>query len=105
MAVLLVPLVAFVMFAKLGYIASVGYAGMKWALPTFFVSFVGSWLVWSIQVPRWRLWAYRHVGDIPLLKRLAAAKQLIWNDGSIFEKTEIMSRSVREELKRLEAER
>jgi len=104
LATLVVPLLTYAVLAKLGHVPSIGYPGMKWALPIFFGSIAGSWLVWSVQVPRWRLWAYRRVGDIQLLKRAAAASQLIWREGSIFERTEIMSRSVRGELKRLEEE-
>jgi hypothetical protein len=103
LALLLAPLLGFIVLAKLRYIPGIGYAGMKWAIPTFFISFVGAWLVWSIQVPRWRLWAYRRVTDIGRLKMLAVERQIVWKDGSIFEKTEIMSRSVRDELHRLEA--
>jgi hypothetical protein len=103
MAVLLGPLLTFVLLAKLKYVPSIGYPGMKWAAPFFLVSFVGGWLVWSIQVPRWRLWAYRRVNDIALLKELAVERHIIWQDGSIFEKTEIASPHVRDELRRLEA--
>jgi hypothetical protein len=102
MAVFLGPIAVFLTLGKLGYIPTIGYPGMKWALPTFVVSLVGSWLVWSIQVPRWRLWSYRRVKSIALLKQMAVANQIIWNDGNAFERTEIMSRAVREELKRLE---
>jgi hypothetical protein len=102
MSVLLVPLAIAWFGMKFKFIPSMGYEGMKWFIPTFVTGFVGSWLVWSIQVPRWRLWAYRRVKNISHLKARAAESQLIWSDGSIFQKTEIMSRSVREELLRLE---
>jgi hypothetical protein len=102
MAILIVPLLAYAGLAKLNYVPSYGYAGMRLALPTLLFSFVGSWLVWSVQVPRWRLWAYRRVKDIEQLKELAIERQYIWPDGSIFEKTEIMSRKVRDELRKLE---
>lgn len=102
MSILLGPLAIMVWAMKAGFIPSMGYEGMKWFVPTFSISFVGSWLIWSIQVPRWRLWAYPRVGNILQLKALAAERQLIWRDGSLFEKTEIMSRSMRAELLRLE---
>lgn len=104
MCVLLGPLAIAWGAMKAGLIPSVGYEAMKWFMPAFVTSFVGGWLVWSIQVPRWRLWAYSRVVDIPRLKALAVERQLIWNEGSIFEKTEIMSRSTREELSRLESQ-
>jgi hypothetical protein len=39
-----------------------------------------------------------------LLKELAVERHIIWPDGSIFEKTEITSQHVRDELRRLEAD-
>ena len=53
--------------------------------------FIAAWLWWSVQVPKWRLWAYERVDDIPELKRRAIEAQLIWPDGSIFSRTEIKS--------------
>jgi hypothetical protein len=57
----------------------------------FCVCFIAAWLWWSVQVPKWRLWAYEHVENIPELKRRAIEAQLIWPDGSIFARTEIKS--------------
>ena len=53
--------------------------------------FIAAWLWWSVQVPKWRLWAYERVDDIPELKRRAIEAQLIWPDGSVFSRTEIKS--------------
>ena len=100
---LVTPMFAFVFLAKLKYIPSIGYEGMKWGLPAFLLGFIAGWLVWSVQVPRWRLWAYPRVRDIALLKELAAQSNLLWRDGTLFAKTEIMSNKVRDELRRLEA--
>lgn len=101
MSLLLGPLLVYVLLGKLKLIPTIGYEGMKWAGPCFLVAFVGGWLAWSIQVPRWRLWAYRQVEDIARLDRLAVEHQLIWPAGSMFEKTELMSSAVRAELKKL----
>ena len=57
----------------------------------FVLCFVCAWLWWSVQVPKWRLWAYQRVNDIAELKRRAIAEQLTWPDGSIFARTEIKS--------------
>ncbi|HTR41951.1 MAG TPA: hypothetical protein VMH87_10085 [Pseudomonadales bacterium] len=73
-----------------------------WILPAFAISITGSWLVWAVQIPRWRLWAYRHVSDIRLLKELAMRHDYIWQEKSIFTRTEIMSKQVRNELRSLE---
>ena len=57
----------------------------------FGVCFVSAWLWWSINIPKWRLWAYERVDDIPQLKRRAILANLTWADGSIFSRTEIKS--------------
>ncbi len=102
-AVLVAPVFVFVLLVKLHHLPATGPGGVSWALPAFLVSAVGSQLVWSIQGPRWRLWAYRRVEDIASLKRLAAERKMIGPEGSIFEWTEIASRRVRDELRQLEA--
>jgi hypothetical protein len=103
LAMFFLPLGTYVALAEWGYLPSIGYAGMTWALSVFALSIVGSWLIWSVQVPRWRLWAYQRVDDIELLKELAVERQYIWPEGSFFQKTELMSKSVRNQLRALEA--
>ncbi|HXI38309.1 MAG TPA: hypothetical protein VNH80_15475 [Burkholderiales bacterium] len=104
LAMLVTPTLVYVLLSHYKYLPSIGPAGLKWAAPFFLLSFVGGWLVWSIQVPRWRLWAYRRVKNIGLLKDMAVQSQLVWSDTNIFTKTEIMSKEVRAELARLEGE-
>ena len=60
------------------------------------IGFAGGWLWWSVNVPKWRLWAYERVDDIPTLKRRAVAVGLIWPDGHFFERTEIKSKEHRQ---------
>lgn len=103
LAMFFLPLGTYLTLAEWRYLPSVGYAAMRWALPAFALSFIGSWFVWSVQIPRWRLWAYQRVDDIELLKALAVERQYIWPEGSFFQKTEIMSQSVRDQLRALEA--
>lgn len=102
MAMLLVPLLSYVVLAKLEFLPSIGYEGLKWAGPTFLIGIIGSWLVWSIQVPRWKLWAYQRVENIEALKEAAISKQYIWPEGSMFQKTEIASKQVWAEIERIE---
>jgi hypothetical protein len=68
----------------------------------FVVTFIGGlivgWLIWSLLIPRWRLWAYERVDNIPELKRRAVAAQLIWPPGHFFERTEIASKTLRERI-------
>lgn len=61
-----------------------------------------SWLGWSSQVTRWRLWAYRRVDDVQALKAAAVSASLIWPEGHFFEKTEFRSPDQAAELQRLE---
>ena len=71
-------------------------------LLSFAASFGGAWLAWSIQTPKWRLWAYERVDDIGELKALAVRSMLIWPEGSFLGRTEIMSRDTRARLHSLE---
>lgn len=104
MTVLILPLLVFMVLTKLKYLPSLGYPGLKWFILFFCVSFTGGWLIWSIQIPRWRLWAYPRVKDIKRLEQLALQNQIIWEAGSIFEKTEIMSQKVSHEIQKLREE-
>jgi hypothetical protein len=70
----------------------IGDTAMFIAMIVLFVGcFIAAWLWWSVQVPKWRLWAYERVDDIPELKRRAIEARLIWPDRSIFSRTEIRS--------------
>jgi hypothetical protein len=88
---------------ELGWLPSRGLPGLKWFGPVFLIAFVGGWLVWSVQVPKWRLWAYERVDDIHDLKDKAMAAQIIWADHSPFTRTEIASRATWERIRQLEA--
>ena len=105
MAALFAPLGVLVLLMELGAVPDEGTVGVIWFVATFVVAFGGAWIIWSVQVPRWRLWAYRAVEDVPALKRLAVQRQIIWPEGHFFEKTEFASSSLKEELRRLETEK
>lgn len=68
----------------------------------FILGFVCSWLAWSSQISRWRVWAYRRVADIDALKSAAVSASLIWPEGHFFERTEFRSRDQVAEISRLE---
>ncbi len=68
----------------------------------FVIGWPLAWLSWSYNSPRWKVWAYRRVDDLPRLKQLAVDDRLIWPDGHLFERTEIKTKAVRDELRRLE---
>src|SRR5918999_5774703 len=83
------PLAAFAYAVDHGVIPrSLNWVG----LPVFVGGFVAAWLWWSLSVPKWRLWAYERVADIPKLKEWAVDVGLTWPDGHIFTRTEIKSR-------------
>lgn len=54
-------------------------------------SFISGWVYWGFAVTRWRLWAFENVRNVHELKKRAIKAQLIYKDGSFFEKTEIRS--------------
>mgnify|MGYP001557144859 CR=1 FL=1 len=66
-------------------------------------SFCAAWAWWAVMVPKWRLWAYNRVDDIPELKRQAVGAGLTWPDGHIFSKTEIKSEEHKRKENELEA--
>ncbi|WP_256867389.1 hypothetical protein [Winogradskyella forsetii] len=55
----------------------------------FFIGFVLAWFIWSFMITKWRIWAFDNVRNVHELKKRAIREKLIWNEGSIFEKTEI----------------
>ena len=55
----------------------------------FLIGFVLAWLIWSFMITKWRIWAFENVRNVHELKKRAIQEKLIWNEGNIFEKTEI----------------
>lgn len=82
---------------KIGDVAIM--AGM---ILSFMISFTAGWWAWSIQVGRWRIWAYRRVTDIEALKAAAVSAGVIWPQGHVFQRTERLTPAQSAELARLE---
>jgi hypothetical protein len=61
-----------------------------------------AWIYWSFAITRWRIWAFSNVDDAEELKALAISGQLIWPDGSFFERTEIRTNKERILINELE---
>jgi hypothetical protein len=61
-----------------------------------------AWIYWSFAITRWRIWAFSNVDDVHELKALAISGQLIWPDGSFFERTEIRTKKERVLINELE---
>ncbi|OMP30345.1 hypothetical protein [Mangrovimonas sp. DI 80] len=68
----------------------------------FLIGFILAWLIWSFMITKWRIWAFENVRNVHELKKRAIQEKLIWNDGKIFEKTEIRNSEDRRKLKKLE---
>lgn len=66
------------------------------------LTFVFMWLWWSIQITRWKILAFGHVRNVHELKRKAIEQQLIWNDSSWFNKTEIWSQEQKQKWLKIE---
>lgn len=66
------------------------------------VGFVLAWIVWSLMITKWRIWAFANVRNVHELKRRAIEEKLIWKDGSYFEKTEIRDNEDELALKKLQ---
>jgi hypothetical protein len=105
MVLLIGPLLGMYLAMKWGWLPSRGISGLKWFGPIFLFAFVGGWLVWSLQVSKWRLWAYERVDDIQELKAAAVATQVVWPDHSIFTRTEIARHATWVRIRKLEAEK
>jgi hypothetical protein len=74
--------------------------GLTLFIPIFLLVVVGpvlpAWLWWSLAIPKWRIWALRHVDNWPELEAAAVEDKLTWPRGSVFSKTEIKSRPLRQ---------
>lgn len=68
----------------------------------FLIGFVLAWLIWSFMITKWRVWAFENVRNVHELKKRAIQEKLIWNDGNIFEKTEIRNYEDKRKLNKLE---
>ena len=68
--------------------------------------FVSAWLWWSYKIVKWRIWAFENTKkyDWNNLKQRAVSQQLIWSDGSIFEKTEIRSKEENQKINKINFE-
>jgi ABC-type multidrug transport system fused ATPase/permease subunit len=59
-------------------------------------SVIPAWIWWSFNVVKWKVWAFSNVRNVHELKRKSIKENLIWPDGSTYEKTEIWNTSAKE---------
>ena len=68
----------------------------------FVLGLVFAWLYWSLNIVKWKIWAFENVRNVHELKRKAIEKNLVWKDDSWFNKTEIINYEQKQKLKQLE---
>ncbi|MGL2967367.1 hypothetical protein [Flavobacterium sp. XGLA_31] len=68
----------------------------------FVVGFVTSWVYWSFAITHWRIWAFENVRNVQELKRKAILYNIIKEDGTFSNRTEIRSRAQKQKLQDLE---
>ena len=76
------------------------------AIVGFAVPFILAWLWWSVNVPKWRIWALERTTNWPALKIQAVGAGLIWDEttavGRTFTRTEIRSAKDQQRIAELE---
>lgn len=87
------PILLIIVFAIVASFCSVTVWRLSgWLIVISIVSgFVVAWLYWAKAIVKWRLWAFDNVRNVHELRRRAIKENLIWADGSFFNKTEIWS--------------
>lgn len=96
--------VMIVMFGLMGlswYLNTIGLISKLIMIVGFVISFILAWIVWSLSIAKWRIWAFEKIDEKfhYILKKEAIKAKLIWPDGHIFEKTEIRSESQKRKIK------
>ena len=96
--------VMIVMFGLMGlsyYLNKIALISKSIMLVGFVISFILGWLVWSLFIAKWRIWAFEKTDERfhSILKKEAIQAKLIWPDGHIFEKTEIRTDEQKAKIK------
>lgn len=96
--------VMFVMFGFIGlfyYLNKLELISKPIMMVGFIISFILGWLIWSLFIAKWRIWAFEKIDERfhSILKSEAIKAKLIWPDGHIFEKTEIRTKEQKVKIK------
>lgn len=87
-------MLCFTVFAVVGILSSnKEWIPESYILLFFPASFLSAWIIWSIMITKWRIWAFTHVANVRELEKKAVSAKLIWRRGSILERTEIRTQS------------
>lgn len=67
------------------------------------IGFILAWVWWSFFVVKWKIWAYKNTPEKDWVKLTQEAIELkiMWEENSIFTKTEIRSKSEKQKLKQI----
>lgn len=68
---------------------------------SFFFALIPTWIYWSYNIVKWRLWAFKNVKNVHELKYKAIRHLLIWEDDSFYNKTEIWTKFQKSEWKNI----
>lgn len=83
-----------VMFGTIGAALYLGVEKLLpfWIVPaSFLIGPILGYLYWSYSITKWRLWAFENVRNVHELNRRSISQNLIYKEGSFFEKTEFRS--------------
>lgn len=99
----ILPIVLIGGFSALGFFLNEKNIGGKWIVAMGVVGgFISGWLFWSFFVVKWKIWAYENVRNVNELYLKAIEQNIIWPDGSWFNKTEIWSYEQKQKWHRIE---
>jgi hypothetical protein len=97
------PIILVLSFIGLGIYLKTIELIEDWMIAVFvLLGFLLAWLAWSYFVVEWKIWAFENVRNVHELKRKAIQNNLIWKEGSWFNKTEIINYEQKQKLKHLE---
>lgn len=90
------PIVLVIVSRFLDYPGWMTFAGIL-------LCFIFSWFIWSVQITKWKVWAFENVRNVHELKRRAISEKLIWPENSFFNRTEIWTSNDRKRWESLQA--
>lgn len=90
------------MFGLMGmffFMSRAGWIPSQGMLIGIMIGILVSWLVWSIQVPKWKVWVFQNCANAEEVISKAADSKLIWRKGHIFARTEIWTSEQKKQLR------
>lgn len=97
--------VIFILFGLIGLTIFIGlqFKYYVWVYPIgFIISFVLAWIFWSIKITKWKIWAFENVRNVHELRKRAIEANLIYEESSFLNKTEIWNSNDKEKWNELQ---